>query len=255
MLFDKTNKHERDERCIFDEKPHVYYVDGQNDNISVTTLIHNHLFPHFDSDKIINNMMKSKNWSNSKYYRMNKQDIKDMWEQNKNESASQGTFLHLCIEHYYNQQIIENNSIEYQYFLKFQNDIGKHLIPYRTEWIVFDEEVKLCGSIDMIFKQTEEDNTNLIIYDWKRTKKINEYSNETGYEPLQHLPNCNFWHYSLQLNIYKRILEKKYDKKIIDMYLLILHPDNQNYIRKKVPVMTDEIDYIWEFRKIMLANK
>lgn len=91
---------------------------------------------------------------------MTKQGILDVWD--KNESASQGTFLHSCIEHYYNQRIKENKSFEYQYFLQFQNDIGKHFIPYRTEWVVFDEDVQLCGSIDMLFKQNEEDDTNLM---------------------------------------------------------------------------------------------
>lgn len=35
---------------------------------------------------------------------MTKQGILDVWDK-KNESASQGTFLHSCIEYYYNQQI------------------------------------------------------------------------------------------------------------------------------------------------------
>lgn len=250
----KLNPHPRDNRCVFDEEPHIYYIDGKNDNISVTTLVHNQLFPHFDADKIINRMMNSKKWTDSKYYGMTKAEIKQQWEDNKNESATQGTFLHLCIELFYNQQPKENNSVEYQYFLNFQNDIGHKLTPYRTEWVVFDEEVKLCGSIDMIYQQTKEDDTNLIIYDWKRTKKITDFSNEMGYEPLNHLPNSNFWHYSLQLNIYKRILENNYDKKISEMYLLVLHPDNQNYIRKKVPILADEIDYIWELRKKMIQT-
>ena len=53
------------------------------------------------------------------------------------------------------------------------------------------------------------------IYDWKRCKKI-EKSNkfEFGLENLDHLPNSNFWHYTLQLNIYKYILGQKYDFKV-----------------------------------------
>ena len=36
----KKNAHTRDKRLRFDEEPHLYYIDGINDNISVTTFIH-----------------------------------------------------------------------------------------------------------------------------------------------------------------------------------------------------------------------
>ena len=40
LKLEKINKHVRDERIVFDEEPHIYYVDGKSDNISVTTFIH-----------------------------------------------------------------------------------------------------------------------------------------------------------------------------------------------------------------------
>ena len=41
--------------------------------------------------------------------------------------------------------------------------------PYRTEMMVFDEHVKIAGSIDMLFENKDK---TLSIYDWKRSKKI-----------------------------------------------------------------------------------
>ena len=58
---------------------------------------------------------------------------------------------------------------------------------------------------------------------------------EKGFPPVEHLPNSNYWHYSLQLNIYKKILEKNYDKVIDEMYLLSLHPNNSGYLKIKFP--------------------
>ena len=64
----KLNPHERDTRIVFDEGPHIYHIDGNSDGyMSVTTFNHSH-FDHFDADKIITNMMSSKNWPQSKYY-------------------------------------------------------------------------------------------------------------------------------------------------------------------------------------------
>ena len=52
------NKHPRDDRILFDEPTHVYTIDGDTGFTSVTTWNHSH-FENFDSDKIIDNMMKS----------------------------------------------------------------------------------------------------------------------------------------------------------------------------------------------------
>ena len=66
----KKNEHERDKYIEFDEGPHIYTVHGELGYTSVTTWNHHH-FPVFDSDKIIDNMMKGKKWNdkekNAKY--------------------------------------------------------------------------------------------------------------------------------------------------------------------------------------------
>lgn len=247
-----TNEHPRDKEIVFDEEPHIYYIKGSNDNISVTTFVHSNLFPHFDADKVISKMMKSRNWEKSKYYGKTPDEIKDEWEKNRVESSEAGTGMHKSIELFYNNEIVNNSSIEYQYFLKFNNDHKDELVPYRTEWIVFDEETKFAGSIDMIYKKKNGDDKHLIIYDWKRAKKITDENNfERGYSPVEHLPNSNYWHYSLQLNMYKKILEKNYDKIIDEMYLLSLHPNNSAYIKIKVPVLKEEVENIFNLRKVM----
>ena len=72
------------------------------------------------------------------------------------------------------------------------------------------------------------------------------------------MPDSNFWHYALQLNTYKRILERKYDKTVTDLYLVRLHPDaeEKNYDLIKLPDLTKEIDELFEERKQkLIINK
>jgi ATP-dependent exoDNAse (exonuclease V) beta subunit len=117
--------------------------------------------------------------------------------------------------------------------------------------MVYNEEVKLSGSIDMIF---ENPDGTLQIYDWKRCQEI-KHETEFGKYALtpciSHLPDTNFWHYTLQLNTYKRILEEKYGKKVTALYLVCLHPDNiyKIYERIQVPFITKEIDELMKLRK------
>ena len=246
----KLHPHERDSRILFDEPTHVYTIDGDNNYTSVTTWNHSH-FEKFDSDKVINNMMKSKNWSNNKYFEYDRETIKKIWDDNRDIAANAGTKMHYDIECYYNNCENTNDSIEYIYFKNFLNDFP-NLKPYRTEWTVFHEELKLAGSIDMIF---ENDDGTLQIYDWKRCKDIVKTNNWNKYsinENISHLPDTNYWHYCLQLNTYKAILELKYNKKVTDLYLVCLHPDKKNYERIKVVNLENEIVELFDERKNFL---
>jgi ATP-dependent exoDNAse (exonuclease V) beta subunit len=244
MKLKRLNFHERDEYIEFDEKPHVYYINGSSDGvISVTTFIHE-FFPKFDADLIIDKMMNSSRWTDSKYYGMTKEEIIQEWEDNKNLAAHKGTIMHRDIELYWNGLEVKNKSKEFNYFLKFYEDYS-YLKPYRTEWEVYDEDLLLAGSIDMLF----EDDGELIIYDWKRSRDIKEDNRwDSGLYPVSHLPHSNFWHYSLQLNLYKAILEKNYGKKVKEMYLLWLHPNNESYIRLKVPNLQNEVKDLFKER-------
>ena len=241
----KKNAHTRDARIVFDEGPHVYYIDGDSDYMSVTTLIHEQ-FPKFDADKIIGKMMSSPKWPQSKYYGMSPQQIKDLWNQNGKIASEAGTKLHYDIECFYNGEPKKNESIEYKYFLNFYKK-NQQLEAFRTEWMIFDTELKMAGSIDMVFRNPKG---VLEIYDWKRSKEIkttNRWGNATT-ECISHLPDCNFWMYSLQLNIYRKLLIKNYDVDVGDMYLVILHPNNDNYLKYKVPDLSTEVDDLFALR-------
>lgn len=265
------NAHERDTQIVFDEEKHKYTIlcDKDSDYISVTTWLHSH-FEKFDADLIIDNMMKSRNWQNSKYYGMTKEEIKTSWDANCKEASDAGTKMHYYIECYYNnkQKCSDNNDdvppvdalhnvgSEYEYFARFASDY-MNLIPYRTEWRVWHEDIKLAGSIDMVFKDMNDgEDVSLLIYDWKRCKNIskNSFGKFSTTECISHIPDSNYWHYCLQLNIYKRILEDKYGKKIGYMYLVCLHPDNTNksYQRIKVVDLQEEVQALFEYRKMNL---
>lgn len=263
---EKKHPHPRDMLITFDEPTHVYTIQRRDENgnivydssfTSVTTWNHSHFSP-FNADNIIDKMMKSKNWCNNKYYGMSPNEIKEIWEKNRKEAAQAGTLMHYDIECYYNNVNVSNNSIEYKYFQQFEYDrtkkggFGQYLKPYRTEWMVFDEELRLSGSVDMIY---EAPDGTLQIYDWKRSREIKKYNpwQSSHIECIQHIPDTNFWHYSLQLNTYKCILERNYGKIVTDLYLVVLHPDNDNYMRIKVPILTQEMNDLIELRKKQIA--
>ena len=171
-----------------------------------------------------------------------------MWAKNGELASGSGTNMHNDIERYYNDIPVENDSIEFGYFKQFVADYPD-LKPYRTEWMVYYEELKLSGSIDMVF---ENPDGTLSIYDWKRSKEISKINtfNKFAINPLiGHFHDTNFWHYSLQLNTYRKILESKYGKKVTKLCLVRLHPDAESYELLDVPLLDKELELLFEERK------
>jgi len=253
----KKNAHPRDKNIVFDEGPHIYTIKGDSDYMSVTTWNHSH-FPHFNPDLVIKKMMAGRKWPNNKYYGKTPEEIKKLWSDNGKQASTAGTKMHYDIECFYNDMEIEvdEDCKEFQYFEEFEQEIGQHLKPYRTEWMIYDEELKFAGSIDMIFKNKDG---SLEIYDWKRSKEIkykNDFENAHT-KCIKHLENTNYNLYSLQLNTYKALLEKNYNQKVNAMYLVVLHPNNQNesYQRIKVLDLHKEVKELFDVRKKMLQNK
>ena len=121
------------------------------------------------------------------------------------------------------------------------------------EWEVWVEEIKLAGSIDGIFRRKSDG--AFMIYDWKRSKEIkSENQFGTGFPPVDHLPDTNYWHYTLQLNVYRWVLEKYYGLHITDMFLVILHPDNKSYKRMRLNRLDDEVEDMINARKRAVAG-
>lgn len=257
------NKHERDDRILFDEESHTYTIDGTRAGwISTTQFIHG-FFGKFDPDDVISKMMKGRNWNPSnKYWGMTPDDIKKMWTDSGAEASSAGTRMHLDIEHYYNAFPVGNlagdayeplEGIEWKYFMAYEEKFrkAKGFVPFRTEWLVFNEEIKLAGSIDMVYLKPDG---TLAIHDWKRAKEIKfENKYQSGLAPISHLPDTNYWHYSLQLNIYATVLEKFYGKVVSELALVVLHPNNKNYKVVMLNRMKDEVNSMFEHRMSQIA--
>ena len=267
-VLENRNAHERDSQIKFYARGHKYEIasDPKTKYTSVTTWNHSH-FPKFDADAIIANIFKSKSWGpDHKYWGQTAEQIKASWKSNGDSVAGAGTSLHERIENFMNddgfdseythQDLYTNlvqemdEQVEWEYFLQFVRD-HPQLKPYRTEWMIFDEDLKIAGSIDMVYKNPDG---TLSIYDWKRSKDITKVNNWNKFatNPLiSHMPDTNFWHYALQLNTYKAILERKYGKIVTKLCLVRLHPDNDDktYELLEVPFLTKEITELFEERQ------
>ena len=268
-VLENKNRCERDTKIKFYERGHKYEIltDLKSKYTSVTTWNHKQ-FPKFDADAIIANIFKSKAWGpDHKYWGQTAEQIKASWKSNGDAVAGAGTNMHENIENFMNDTRLKNDytqkdlyenynvntdeSLEWKYFIQFVKD-HPELKPYRTEWMIYDEDLKIAGSIDMVY---ENPDGTLSIYDWKRSKEITKVNNWNKYalNPIiSHIPDTNFWHYALQLNTYKSILEAKYGKTVTKLCLVRLHPDTieETYELLDVPFLTKEMKELFEERRL-----
>jgi hypothetical protein len=219
----------------FFDVPHKYFLDGK-ELISVTTLIHKYQ-EDFDEEY----------WSDykSNQYHITQTQVKRAWNFINKKGTIKGSAIHDYAENLFQNKVFEYplHTImdefgfdpvwnEYQttkkHVEKFYKDVHGKLIPIRTEFVVYDRESLIGGMLDMLFYNVKK--KEFQIYDWKTNKKFSR--EEHGRHLLNELcmiEDCDMEVYSLQLELYKYIIEKNTGIKLGKSYLVWFSHNNPTY--------------------------
>jgi hypothetical protein len=266
-----AHPHPRDARITFFEEPHVYYLDGScAHNISVTTFL-KAFFSPFDAVGIARGIMNSKAYRTTRHrpsYKWHDCQSEDDFIQKFNTARDLGTTTHRTLEHYLNFKTLPTEEQDprvtihvNQFFRWYNNQAFRTWVDYRTEWIIFDEELRLCGSIDYVGMDPKTG--SLILFDFKCTANISlcSFGRLRGAPVrargcLQNYDDCDGTKYFLQLNIYKYILQKNYGFHVKDMFLVQMHYSlkRSDVALLPVPDMTAEILQMLACRKVALLS-
>ena len=83
---------------------------------------------------------------------------------------------------------------------------------------------------------------------WLIQEQENQYpmiiGEKTGIGQLKSIDDTSYNHYCLQQSLYKYILEKNYDLQVSKMYLVVIHPDYERYIKVEVPYLKNYVEYM-----------
>lgn len=231
--YNSANAHQRDKMITFDAENHRYTA-GDITFKSVTTLVEE-CFEKFDTDYWAQRAARKQGLPVSV--------IKAQWEAKAERARNLGTLMHDKIERYYLGEEPESDDT-FRLFEQFASNVK--LSPYRTEWAIFDEESRIAGTLDFLHC----DDGEFRIYDWKRSDKIiengvpvrtNRYG-KTALRLIAHIPDTTYWHYALQVSIYRYILEKNYNINVKSGHLVVLHPSNTTYYVVNVPYLRTEVE-------------
>lgn len=198
----------------YDDKPHTYVrqTDGFK-YVSGTQLIHK-----YNCDK---------DWPTIKRKYAKKigktvREVTSMWKAENDKSLVKGNKYHdgkeleVCEQEYMEFErggktirlkvfpnVLDENGI------KYSRDLSSLEDGVYPELLIYDDEFGIAGQADLVFiyKGT------ISIYDYKTNKKLDmnafvryDQSFDTMKHPITHLDDCNFMHYTLQLNLYAFML-------------------------------------------------
>lgn len=201
----------------FTDAGHKYTsTDGANINwTSVTTAIH-HFTQPFDSDTIA---AKSSTSRKSKWFGMTVSDIQKQWKATNTYSLTLGTWYHKLMEDaVLSHETITSDGVELKIVKPIM--IGEEkMAPLQqlNNNTKYPEHLTYLKSIGIIGQSDDVEVVNgfLNIGDFKTNKelKLQSYKKWDGtYQmmkaPFQHLHDCNYIHYCLQLSVYMYMILK-----------------------------------------------
>lgn len=246
----------------FIEEGHEYFIENEK-YTPVSTVISEYEQP-FDEDKIAEN--------NARKNHRTKEDVLKEWKFKNLKSTIGGSRVHEFGESYTNmvagfpEKICEANRKQYvdcrgemmliptfpkeSAVKKFYDEKSEYLVPIGAEFklstrYMGDKVRKICGTCDLLFY--EEDplfgEHQFVLADWKTNASLtNDYKRSNNIcmkFPFDNMIDDSLSHYTLQFNLYRRMLESV-GIKIGDMRLIWLKEDG-NYEIVKIGKMNDSI--------------
>lgn len=214
----------------FDEESHTYTHDVYGKFISVTTLLGKYKKP-FDSDMHAQRVAEREG--------VTKELVLEMWEIEKNKACDKGTKIHKILEDYIN---VGETLPDYGWLYKSYDNNVKHNIDtfknIHSEMLLHNTDNMVAGTADLIYEHTKNEFT---IGDFKTNKKF-RFSSPFGERllaPVDHLHNCEFNIYALQLSLYAYLYEQATGKKCRKLIIFYLDGDrfksyNCNYLKTDI---------------------
>lgn len=246
----------------FIEEGHEYFIENEK-YTPVSTVISEYEQP-FDEDKVAENYARKNHRT--------KADVLKEWKFKNLKSTIGGSRVHEFGESYTNmvagfpEKICEANRKQYvdcrgemmliptfpkeSAVKKFYDEKNGYLIPVGAEFklstrYMGDRVRKICGTCDLLFY--EEDplfgEGQFVLADWKTNASLtNDYKRKNGIcmkFPFDNMIDDALSHYTLQFNLYRRMLESV-GVKIGDMRLIWLKEDG-DYEIIKIGKMNDSV--------------
>jgi len=242
----KQDTHPAGHVIEFYEDDHRYCIQGDPsiEFTSATTWI-GRFFPEFDREGI------SRRYAEKN--RIPQAEVLAMWDEKARIARERGTLVHGRAERAILHFIEHGDNIDLNEILTEEHSDGVSDDPWHTrrliasmhqavvkmsgvldfvcpERVIASPRLGLSGMVDLTVKLRSASGRPVIgLYDWKTNQKIQRHNPwQYGLPPINHLSDCNYVHYSLQLNLYEYICRREgyfEPETVFQKVLIHLGPD------------------------------
>ena len=204
-------KHPSGVEITFEEATHIYssIIDGREIRYTSGTGIVHNCFPPFDPTGEITKRCALKEG-------VTVEELKAKWKAKGDASCKFGTRVHECCEdielgrsELRNKPVDDHEKIVFRHAVNMAKRFRQQIDILGVEKIVFSPSLRIAGTIDL-FGRSRKDGSYLIL-DHKTNQTIdleNKWSN-FALSPIEHIPDINFYHYGMQLNLYQYLLQRE----------------------------------------------
>ena len=221
----------------FDEGKHLYTVNNNKINSSVSKIIKNFVKP-FDSIGISMGVARKEGVS--------QKTILTRWKKMGKEACDKGTRIHVFGELYPFDRTLKPSDKYEEAVVKFWDDLPSHIVPVVMELRMYHKDYLFAGTGDILLYNTISG--QYIIGDYKTNKDL--FKNFKGQKMLglfDDLLDMPLNHYQLQLSFYQ-ILFEQIGLKVESRKIVWLKPDGTYD-------MYDTEDYTVELKEYLKHNK
>ena len=245
------NPFPREDRVQFDEETHTYTIDGATAPRSVTGLL-NSYENHFDPERALSAMQNGHSWKSicedleMRGLGVTREVFLDRWAKAGEVGRMRGHLLHFHCECLANSTLVqEPHSPDFKQSQNiFRLLLERGMRPYRAEVNIFHVGLRCGGQPDLLLLDAHG---RTVVLDWKRIKKLPMDSDRATLKyPLTHLPDCSYYRYALQVNLYRYILTSEYSMTVGSMFLAVCHPELHVPRLIEVPPLDSEVHALVE---------
>ena len=273
VLLEQLHPGLSDGKVQFKKIGHKYYFPWECEEdtkrlapiLSTTTFI-GQFGDHFPKEEAAEEKAAKGGYDASEGKGKTKEEILALWEY----WADKGTSTHYLFHAYFNRMPYQKGTWEKHLLKRFLAD-HPNLKIYWSERLLADIELRIGGSADAVFQCLDRPGWFYLV-DWKTCRQILRHAIDKCYKvngkcqpkpgevckrymphpAVSHLEQCNFNKYSLQLSIYRYMLETTENMRFVGQALVVINGRLLDYDKHETPYLRQEIDDMFTERALAI---
>lgn len=220
-----------DSSIVFEPRGHRYHDHAGQEYRSVSRILSAIEIP-FDREGISMAMARKMAQEENIPVEIAQKKILDEWDKKLHSSHDRGNWIHDNLENFHKYGKCDEKLLPVVEKLK---PLYENYFRVYTEVLLHDSEFKVAGQCDLIVQRQKSKDSIFDFYDYKTNeqkgivfdsigRKRQPWSHYNRYflPPLDHLEDCNYHRYSLQLSLYAAMAQRRYGIKIGRLALIFI---------------------------------